>query len=358
MRKLLLLLVVFSMSLQAQEKLSKEEKARREKNIQAGNPFAQFGYKAKIATLSKGKYLEFHDLDSIVTIGTVRWHVYKNEIVGRIVLDSLNPDAQPIGDRAGLWISPDPLSEEFPSWSPYNMCMDNPLKYKDPDGRAPVDWFKSASGRVVWFDNTSKGFTDTNGGKWTNVGSNLNEVKQSLNVPTGSQNTNWTTLSATGFDGENGSGKAGSAIAFPVFNNSAQVTYDFNVKNTGEGGELVSGKTEISGINVSARVSSETFAPGTKIEGVSGFFGIKEWTPTGFNFTSKSSPFQSFNGAMLSNAPFHATSDASLNLSLSTYKNLTNTSSGVSTGLNLTFKTYANTVNQLTGDEEQFKTGN
>ena len=136
-----LFIFVFSFSvLSAQEKLSKEEKARREKNIQAGNPFAQFGYKAKIATLSKGKYLEFHDLDSIVTIGTVRWHVLKNEIVGRIVQDSLNPDAQPIGDRVGRWISPDPLSEEFPSWSPYNMSFNNPLKFKDPDGRAPVDW--------------------------------------------------------------------------------------------------------------------------------------------------------------------------------------------------------------------------
>jgi len=113
---------------------------RREKNIQAGNPFAQFGYKAKIATLSKGKYLEFHDLDSIVTIGTVRWHVYKNEIVGRIVQDSINPDAQPIGDRAGRWMSPDPLSEEFSSWSPYSFSFNSPIVFKDPDGRAPLPY--------------------------------------------------------------------------------------------------------------------------------------------------------------------------------------------------------------------------
>ena len=125
--------------LSAQEKLSKEEKERREKNIQAGNPFAQFGYKAKIATLSKGKYLEFHDLDSIVTIGTVRWHVYKNEIVERILQDSLNPDAQPIGDRAGRWISPDPLSEEFSDWSPYTFVYNSPIKYTDPTGMAPEE---------------------------------------------------------------------------------------------------------------------------------------------------------------------------------------------------------------------------
>ena len=141
MRKFCYLLIfIFSFSvLSAQEKLSKEEKARREKNIQAGNPFAKYGYKAKVATLSKGKYLEFHDLDSIVTIGTIRWHVDKNQIVGRIKRDSLNPDAQPIGDAPGRWMSPDPLSEEFPEYSPYNFCLNNPIRLVDPDGMAPTD---------------------------------------------------------------------------------------------------------------------------------------------------------------------------------------------------------------------------
>jgi hypothetical protein len=136
---LLIFLLSFSV-LSAQEKLSKEEKTRREKNIQAGNPFARFGYKAKVATLSKGKYLEFLDLDSIVTIGTVRWHVDKNKIVGRIVRDTLNSDAQPIGDKPGRWMSPDPLSEEFPSWSPYNYGLNNPIVNIDPDGREADDW--------------------------------------------------------------------------------------------------------------------------------------------------------------------------------------------------------------------------
>ena len=139
MRKIYYLLIfIFSFSvLSAQEKLSKEEKARREKNIQAGNPFAKYGYKAKVATLSKGKYLEFHDLDSIVTIGTSRWHVENKKIVGDIVIDSLNIDAQPIGDAPGMWMSPDPLSEEFPSYSPYVYALNNPVNMVDPDGRFP-----------------------------------------------------------------------------------------------------------------------------------------------------------------------------------------------------------------------------
>ena len=151
-----LLIFIFSFSvLSAQEKLSKEEKARREKNIQAGNPFTKYGYKAKVATLSKGKYLEFHDLDSIVTIGTSRWHVDNKKIVGDIVIDSLNVDAQPIGDAPGMWMSPDPLSEEFPSYSPYVFVFNNPLKYTDPTGMAPeeccpdlVNAFKGIYGSV------------------------------------------------------------------------------------------------------------------------------------------------------------------------------------------------------------------
>lgn len=142
MRKIYyLLLLFFSFSvLSAQEKLSKEEKARREKNIQAGNPFAKYGSKAPVATLSKGKYLEVHDLDSIVTIGTSRWHVDNKKIVGDIIIDSLNVDAQPIGDAPGRWMSPDPLSEEFPSWSPYSFSFNSPIVFKDPDGRAPLPY--------------------------------------------------------------------------------------------------------------------------------------------------------------------------------------------------------------------------
>ena len=152
-----LILCLFSFSLlSAQEELSKEEKERRERNIQAGNPFAKFGYKAKVATLSKGKYLEVHDLDSIVTIGTTRWHVDKNKIVGDIVIDSLNPDARPIGDVAGRWISPDPLSEEFPSWSPYNFVENNPITKIDPDGRASDDW-RNKKGQQVYDPKANNG---------------------------------------------------------------------------------------------------------------------------------------------------------------------------------------------------------
>jgi len=41
--------------------------------------------------------------------------------------------------RIGRWLSVDPLTEMYPGWCPYNYCMNNPLKFIDPDGKAPGD---------------------------------------------------------------------------------------------------------------------------------------------------------------------------------------------------------------------------
>ena len=34
----------------------------------------------------------------------------------------------------GKWMSPDPLAEEYSSWSPYNFVMNSPLRFIDPTG--------------------------------------------------------------------------------------------------------------------------------------------------------------------------------------------------------------------------------
>lgn len=142
MKKLLLLflmLFAFGVSFSQEKQLSEEEKAKRERNIQAGNPFKEFGYTPKIATLSKGKYLEFHDLDSIVKIGSFTYHVKKKSINGYFKSETKYSEATLRPEIVSRWLSPDPLAEEFPSWSPYNFVENNPIRFIDPDGLAPMD---------------------------------------------------------------------------------------------------------------------------------------------------------------------------------------------------------------------------
>lgn len=122
-------LMLFSIGYAQKEKeLSAEEKAKREKNIQAGNPFKKFGYTPKIATLSKGKYLEFHDLDSIVPVGSVMYNVYTQKIVSFRKIDTLGlSEATLEPEVISRWMNPDPLADEFPDKSPYNFVNNNPL---------------------------------------------------------------------------------------------------------------------------------------------------------------------------------------------------------------------------------------
>src|SRR5690606_16119488 len=50
-----------------------------------------------------------------------------------------------------IWLSVDPLAEKYLSWSPYNYTFQNPIRYVDPTGMAPEDWYENKeTGELVW----------------------------------------------------------------------------------------------------------------------------------------------------------------------------------------------------------------
>ena len=101
----------------------------------AQQPFEQYGYKVKVLTLSQGKYEEFFDQDTIVQIGSVMFNTVTNAITGFAVQDTVYSESNFEAQIISKFLSPDPLTEEYYSFSPYNFVLNNPIIYIDPDGR-------------------------------------------------------------------------------------------------------------------------------------------------------------------------------------------------------------------------------
>ena len=56
------------------------------------------------------------------------------------------------------WLSVDPLSDKYPSISPYAYCVWNPIKLIDPDGRDTA--FAGAAERALYLNYREKVFSD------------------------------------------------------------------------------------------------------------------------------------------------------------------------------------------------------
>jgi len=105
----------------------------------AQQPFEKYGYKVKIATLSKGKYVEAFDQDTVVQIGTVMMNRRTGKILSFVTYDTVRRESDLQPELISRWWSPDPLAEEFYDESPYNFVHNNPIRFVDPDGNAPLD---------------------------------------------------------------------------------------------------------------------------------------------------------------------------------------------------------------------------
>jgi hypothetical protein len=97
-------------------------------------PFEDYGYKVKVATLSKGKYVEFFDQDTLTQIGTVVINRLTGKIVSFVTYDTTYSEATLQPEVISRWMSPDPLADQRWSYTPYNFVQNNPIIRVDPTG--------------------------------------------------------------------------------------------------------------------------------------------------------------------------------------------------------------------------------
>ena len=104
------------------------------------NPFAEYGYTPKIATLSQGRFNESFDNDTIVQIGSVLFNTKSKQIVAFVEYDTLYSEATLEPDIVSRWMSPDPLAAHPNQigMSPYSAMWNNPIQWNDPDGKCPL----------------------------------------------------------------------------------------------------------------------------------------------------------------------------------------------------------------------------
>ena len=94
-----------------------------------------------------------------------------------------------------IWLSVDPMSDKYPSLSPYTYCANTPIKLVDPNG-AEYDGYEGSNGQYKWFDNHSEqSFTDNNV-NWTKVTDN----RANWNEATTIRDANIEGLVSLGFD--------------------------------------------------------------------------------------------------------------------------------------------------------------
>lgn len=99
------------------------------------NPFRRIGKKADVIDLSKGKYVEIIEKDSLERVGSVLVNRYTRKI--ERFLDETQADTEVDNTAQSRFFSVDPIAAKFPYYSPYQFAGNMPIWASDLDGLEP-----------------------------------------------------------------------------------------------------------------------------------------------------------------------------------------------------------------------------
>ena len=138
-----------------------------------------------------------------------------------------------------IWLSVDPMSDKYPSTSPYTYCANNPVKLVDPNGEEisdNLDWVKDLkTGRYVWMDNVTSPQNTPSGYKY--IGPCDDNILTDLNIKS-RYSPQQVMTSAFGFIGVvgKGGGLAGAKdILTATLEASVKISYNGSMTNNSQG---------------------------------------------------------------------------------------------------------------------------